>query len=224
MPSFSSFAQTQRTAFFICPGGAIRQKLGLNSCHCNDASSECRVWESLHGGRQRYTAVDTFGLVLWGSQQQVFPKVKRTHSLSRWSSRWDKGCHGCICLLESIEVTAANGFSNLWWIAWDGCFKWFYDRNTQGFVLLKITIRGWTNFWLAQFSMEGWASTIGDYRLHHRSWYIAILNHLWIAYSLPLIRGGLGWSKKFTTPARIAIHLPDSVYRYLTNPRLSVFM
>ncbi len=27
---------------------------------------------------------------------------------------------------------------------------------------------------------------------------IAILNHLWISYSLPLLRGGLGWGKKFT--------------------------
>lgn len=69
MPSISSFAQTQRTAFFICLGGAIRQKLGLNSCH-NDGSSECRVGQSLHAGRQRYTAVDTCDLVLWWSQQR----------------------------------------------------------------------------------------------------------------------------------------------------------
>ena len=36
---------------------------------------------------------------------------------------------------------------------------------------------------------------------------IAILNHLWISYSRTLLRGGLGWGKKFTTPARIAIYL-----------------
>ena len=96
MPSFSSFAQTQRTAFFICPGGAIRHKPGLNTCHCNEGSSECRVWQSLHVGRKRYTAVDTFGLVVWWSQQQVFLKVKRAHNFSRPSTRWDKGFHGCI--------------------------------------------------------------------------------------------------------------------------------
>jgi hypothetical protein len=29
----------------------------------------------------------------------------------------------------SIEVTAAISFSNRWWIAWDGWFRWFYDSN-----------------------------------------------------------------------------------------------
>ena len=102
MPSFSSFAQTQRTAFFICPGGAIRHKPGLNSCYCNDGSSECRVWQSLHVGRKRYTAVDTFGLVVWWSQQQVFLKVKRAHNFCRPSTRWDKGFHGCIWSVSSV--------------------------------------------------------------------------------------------------------------------------
>ncbi|MEG4810124.1 hypothetical protein QUA79_21900 [Microcoleus sp. F8-D1] len=47
-------------------------------------------------GRKRYTAVDTFGLVLWRSQQQVFLKVKRANRFSRRSTRCDKGFHGCI--------------------------------------------------------------------------------------------------------------------------------
>ncbi|MEG4211554.1 hypothetical protein [Microcoleus sp. S13_B4] len=57
--------------------------------------------------------------------------MKRTHSFSRWSTRWDKGLRGCICLLESIEVTAVNGFSNRGWIAWDGLFRWWYDRTSK---------------------------------------------------------------------------------------------
>ncbi|MEG4182740.1 hypothetical protein QUA32_13245 [Microcoleus sp. Pol14D6] len=47
-------------------------------------------------GRKRYTAVDTFGLVLWWSQQQVFLKVKRAPNFSRRSTRWGEGFHGCI--------------------------------------------------------------------------------------------------------------------------------
>jgi len=52
---------------------------------------------------------------------------------------------------------------------------------------------------------KGYISYLGFYEFRRQLEYIAILNHLRISYSLPLLRRGLGWGKKFTTPARIAI-------------------
>ena len=52
---------------------------------------------------------------------------EQTGSLFR-STRWDKGFHGCIWS-GSMGVTATIRFSNRWWIAGDGWFRWFYDRN-----------------------------------------------------------------------------------------------
>jgi transposase len=38
--------------------------------------------QQAHAGPKRHTAVDSFGLVLWWSQQQVFLKVERANKFS----------------------------------------------------------------------------------------------------------------------------------------------
>jgi hypothetical protein len=124
-------ANTEDCFFLICPGRAIRQKPGFNSCHCNDGSSECLVWQSLHApaGPKRHTAVDTFGKRAVVVTAASVPQ--REASKQVLSFGLPDGIKGFTAVFDrlSIEVTAAISFSNRWWIAWDGWFRWFYDSN-----------------------------------------------------------------------------------------------
>jgi len=135
----------------ICPGRAIRQKPGFNSCHCNDGSSEGLVWQSLHApaGPKRHTAVDTFGLGLWWSQQQVFLNVKRANRF--FLSVYQMGQRVSRLYLIGVD-RGDSGHQFLKWVM--DCLGWMIQvvlrpQQTQGFVLEK-KIGGCTNFWLAQ--------------------------------------------------------------------------
>ena len=85
---------------------------------------------------------------------------EQTGSLFR-STRWDKGFHGCI-RSGPMGVRATLRFSNRLWIAGDGWFRWFYDRNRPK-ALFYWKKDGWLNKLLVcSIGIEAWARTIGS--------------------------------------------------------------
>ena len=85
--------------------------------------------------------------------------------------------------------------------------RYLRDYKTQHwqklYVYLSLLIERPCPIWYVGWT-EGFSSRLARFAQLIK-FYIAILNHLWISYSPPFPRGGLGWGKKFTTPARFAI-------------------
>ena len=133
-------ANTEDCFFLMCPGHAIRQKPGFNSCHCKEGSSEGLVWQSLHApaGPKRHTAVDTFGKrAAVVTAASVPEREARKQVLSFGLPDGTKGFTAVFDRL-SIEVTAAIGILK----SVMNCLGWMIQvvlrpQQTQGFVLLK---------------------------------------------------------------------------------------
>ena len=156
--------------FFYLSWGAIRQKLGLNFCHCNDASSECGVWQSIHAGRQRYTAVDTCDLVLWWSQQRKCSWRWSEHAVS--PGGLIDGTKGCVAVFGRVDRgDSGQRFLKSVMDSLGSMIQVVLRSQHPRLCFTDKKSLAWTNFCLAHFSIEGWARTIGDYRLHHRSLY-----------------------------------------------------
>jgi len=144
-------ANTEDCFFLICPGHAIRQKPGFNSCHCNDGSSEGLVWQSFHAPAdpKRHTAVDTFGkraVVVTAASVPEREASKQVLSCglpdgtkgftavfdrgwSRWQRPW--------------VSQMGNGLLGM------GDSGGFTTATDPRLCFTQKKIGGWTNFWLA---------------------------------------------------------------------------
>jgi len=93
-------------------------------------------------GPKRHTAVDSFGLVLWWSQQQVFLNVKRANRFSL--SVYQRGQR--VPRLYLIWVDRGDSRDRFLKSVMDS-LGWIIQvvlppQHIQGFVLRKIKIRG----------------------------------------------------------------------------------